>query len=141
MHDLHATIEELVPIKSDTPYTKRWWSKELAKMRTEKERLGRISFQNRADKEHAAHAEYRRYRNKYTDHIRAAKNDFWRAWIDSVDGKTIWDANRFLQRGPTDYSSARVPPIRVTEDDGSQRTLTDNTEKGAAFHKIGRAHV
>ena len=87
MQDLHAVIDELVPTKPDTPYTKRWWSKELEKMRIEKERLGRVSFRHRGDKDHPAHAEYRRYRNHYTDHIRAAKNDFWKAWIDSVDGK------------------------------------------------------
>lgn len=68
-------------------------------MRTEKERLGRIAFRHRAMPAHPAHAEYRRYRNIYADNITAAKNDFWKAWIDSIDGKTIWDANRFLKRG------------------------------------------
>ena len=135
MQDLHDTIEELVPTKPDTPYTKRWWSKELAKMRTEKERLGRISFRHRGDKDHPAHAEYRHFRNRYTYRVRAAKNDFWKAWIDSVDGKTIWDANRFLQRGPSDYSSERIPPIKVTSATGQPTVLVDNADKGAEFHR------
>lgn len=135
MEDLQDTIKEQVPETAETPYAKRWWSKELAKMRTEKERLSRVAFRHRADPKHAAHAEYRRYRNHYADHITAAKNDFWKAWIDSVDGKTIWDANRFLKRGATDGGRARIPPIRVPAAGGRERTLNSNEEKGAEFHQ------
>lgn len=135
MDDLQATIAEHVPENAQTPYAKRWWSADLARMRTEKERLGRRSFRHRADTAHSAHAEYRRYRNVYADNITAAKNDFWKAWIDSIDGKTIWDANRFLKRGPTDGGRARIPPIRVSEAGGRERTLGSNEEKSAEFHR------
>ncbi|CDO77770.1 hypothetical protein BN946_scf185041.g1, partial [Trametes cinnabarina] len=65
----------------------------------------------------------------------AAKNDYWKAWIDSVDGKTIWDANRFLKRGATDGGGVRIPPIWVDGDGGRRRTLESNEEKGAEFHR------
>lgn len=135
MDDLQATIAEQVPDTAETPYAKRWWSAELTKMRKEKERLSRLSHRHKADTRHPAHAEYHRFRNKYADHITAAKNDFWKAWIDSVNSKTIWDANRFLKRGTTDGSSARIPPIRVTGADGQERSLNANAEKGAEFHR------
>ncbi|CDO73528.1 hypothetical protein BN946_scf185013.g163 [Trametes cinnabarina] len=135
MDDLQATIEEHVPLTADTPYTKRWWSKELTSMRKEKERLARISHRNRQDSKHPSHAEYRRFRNRYADAIRAAKRDHWQAWIDSVDGKTIWEANRFLRRGPTDGGSARIPPIRATDADGRPCVLNSNADKGAEFHR------
>ncbi|CDO77096.1 hypothetical protein BN946_scf184473.g40 [Trametes cinnabarina] len=134
MADLQATINEHVPEVASTPYTKRWWSKDLSRMRKEKERLGRLHYRHRADRAHPSHVEYRRYRNMYADHIQAAKNDYWKAWIDSVDGKTIWDANRFLKRGATDGGGARIPPIWV-EEAGQRRTLNSNEEKGAEFHR------
>ncbi|KAJ2981722.1 hypothetical protein NUW54_g10834 [Trametes sanguinea] len=67
--------------------------------------------------------------------VRAAKRDHWQAWIDSVDGKTIWDANRFLRRGPTDGGSARIPPIRATDVGGRPCVLNSNADKGAEFHR------
>ncbi|CDO68069.1 hypothetical protein BN946_scf184347.g6 [Trametes cinnabarina] len=135
MQDLQDTIVQHVPLTPATPYTKRWWSKELTAMRKEKERLARESHRHRADKAHPVHAEYRRLRNRYTDAIRAAKKDHWQAWIDSVDGKTIWDANRFLRRGPTDGGSARIPPIKALDDNGRPCILNSNADKGAEFHK------
>ncbi|CDO74895.1 hypothetical protein BN946_scf184988.g2 [Trametes cinnabarina] len=135
MADLQATISEHVPEAASTPYTKQWWSKDLSRMRREKERLGRLDYRNRADPTHPSHAEYRRYRNMYADHIQAAKNDYWKAWIDSVDGKTIWDANRFLKRGASDGGGARIPPIWADEAGGRRRTLNSNEEKGAEFHR------
>ncbi len=141
MDDLQVTIAEQVPETVDTPYAKRWWSAELAKMRSEKERLGRIAFRHRATPAHPSHTEYRRYRNIYADNITAAKNNitaaknnFWKVWIDSIDGKTIWDANRFLKRGATDGGRARIPPIRVPGEGGRERVLHTNEEKGAEFH-------
>ncbi|CDO73955.1 hypothetical protein BN946_scf185043.g2 [Trametes cinnabarina] len=135
MSDLQATIDEHVPEAASTPYAKRWWSKHLSKMRKEKERLARLDYRHRADPAHSSHAEYRRHRNTYADNIRAAKNDYWKAWIDSVDGKTIWDANRFLKRGATDGGGARIPPIWVESEGGQRRTLNSNEEKGAEFHR------
>lgn len=134
MSDLQETIAEHVPMAQDTPYIKRWWSKDLTKMRRQKEKLGRRSHRNRLDRQHPVHAEYRRFRNRYTDMIRAAKNDFWKAWIDSVDSWTIWDANRFLKRGSTDGGSARIPPINVVGVDGQPAVLTDNGDKGKEFY-------
>ncbi|KAL7281623.1 hypothetical protein ACG7TL_004940 [Trametes sanguinea] len=118
MGDIQSTIADHVPKTPETPYKKRWWSADLSRKRVKKERLGCIAHRHRADPAHPSHAEYRRFRNMYADHITAAKNDYWKAWIDSVDGKTIWDTNRFLKRGATDGGSARIPPIQVAGPDG-----------------------
>ncbi|CDO75099.1 hypothetical protein BN946_scf185010.g24 [Trametes cinnabarina] len=133
MSDLQATIDEHVPEAASTPYAKRWWLKDLSKMRKEKERLARLAHCHRADPAHPSHAEYRRYRNMYADNIQAAKNDYWKAWIDSVDGKTIWDANRFLKRGATDGGGVRIPPIWVDGDgrfEAEQRSLLASLQFG-----------
>ncbi len=135
MSDLQETIEEQVPLTKDTPYRKRWWSRDLSDMRGVKERLARASFRLRSDPQHAVHAEYRSYRNRYADAIRLAKKDFWNAWIDSVDSKTIWDANRFLRSGASDGGSARIPPINATDGDGRPTVLKSNSDKGEEFYK------
>lgn len=63
MTDLQDTIAEHVLLAKDTPYRKRWWSKDLLNMQGVKERLVCTSFCLRADPQHAVHAEYHRYRN------------------------------------------------------------------------------
>lgn len=140
MTDLQETIAELVPLTQDMPYHKRWWSKDLSTMRGVKERLARASFCLRSDSRHAVHAKYRSYRNRYADAIRVAKKDFWNACIDSVDSKTIWDANRFLKRGVSDGGSARIPPINAVGEDGQLTVLKSNADKGAEFYKTFFLH-
>lgn len=63
MTDLQDTIAEHVLLAKDTPYRKRWWSKDLLNMRGVKEHLVCASFCLRTDPQHAVHAEYHRYRN------------------------------------------------------------------------------
>ncbi len=134
MTDLQDTVAEQVPLVKDTPYRKRWWSKDLSCMRGVKERLASASFRLRSDPQHTVHAEYRRYRNRYADAIRLAKKDFWEAWIDTIDSKSIWDANRFLKQGASDGGSARIPPINTVDQDGCP-VLKSNTNKGEEFYK------
>ncbi|KAI0363582.1 hypothetical protein BV20DRAFT_909146, partial [Pilatotrama ljubarskyi] len=65
MEDIQTTVADHVPESPDTPYAKRWWSKDLAKMRVEKERLSRVAHRHRADRTHPSHREYRCYCNRY----------------------------------------------------------------------------
>ncbi len=151
MSNLQETIEEQVPLTKDTPYRKRWWSRDLSDMRGVKERLARTSFRLLSDPQHAVHAEYQSYRNRYTDAIRLAKKDFWNAWIDSVNSKTIWDANCFLRSGASNGGSARIPPINATDGDGQPtcsnptrtkaRSSTRHSSSHQALHPYRRAPI
>lgn len=130
---ISAAVEAEVPLTKPTPFTRRWWSKELSTMRREKQRAGRLSFRHRGDASHEAHAEYRRVRNQYAERIKYARKDCWAAFLDSTDAHSIWAAHRFIKRGSTDGGSARIPPLKAMDGDG--RILTDNAAKGEEFHR------
>ena len=48
---IKETIKEQVPINKPSPYAKRWWTKNLTKMKKHKERLARLSYRKRAEDE------------------------------------------------------------------------------------------
>ena len=130
---ISAAVEAEVPLTKPTPFTRRWWSKELSAMRRDKQRAGQASFRHRGDPSHAAHVEYRRVRNQYAERIKYARKDCWTAFLDSTDAHSIWTAHRFVKKGSTDGGSARIPPLKAMDD--NNRTLTDNAEKGEEFHR------
>ncbi|KAL7277809.1 hypothetical protein ACG7TL_002174 [Trametes sanguinea] len=131
---LDAAVKKDVPLTSLCPFSKRWWSKDLERMRRESKRLGREAHRMRGDPSSEVHKTFRAARNRYTDHIRAAKRDHWNAWLDSVDSRSIWAAHRFVKNGSTDGGSCRIPPIRA-EQDGRPVTLTSNEQKGEEFYQ------
>jgi hypothetical protein len=62
----HATLEQLdlvikaaitkhVPMSKPSPYSKRWWSKELAALKKGKEKMARRSYERRAVDEDPIH--------------------------------------------------------------------------------------
>ena len=132
MDAINTAIEQEVPLTKPTPFSKRWWTKELHKMRKEKQRLGRASFKQKGDPHHPAHREYKAYRNRFADHIAYAKLDCWKSWLDSADTHSIWAAHRFIKKGPSDGGSTRIPPLKAMRGNG---VLIDNEEKCAEFCK------
>ncbi|EIW54289.1 uncharacterized protein TRAVEDRAFT_107333, partial [Trametes versicolor FP-101664 SS1] len=62
---LQVAIDRHVPETVICPFTKRWWSKDLDKMRRETKRLGRESYRYRGDAGHRAHRKYKVARNRY----------------------------------------------------------------------------
>ncbi|EJF56324.1 hypothetical protein DICSQDRAFT_71717 [Dichomitus squalens LYAD-421 SS1] len=46
MQAINRAVEEEVPCSRPSPFSKRWWSKELAAMRKTKQRLGRIAHKH-----------------------------------------------------------------------------------------------
>ncbi|KII88885.1 hypothetical protein PLICRDRAFT_109303, partial [Plicaturopsis crispa FD-325 SS-3] len=60
-----ATIHEHVPISRPCPWTKRWWSKELAQAKTRVSTLSNKSYRHRYELHHPCHEEFRRQRNDY----------------------------------------------------------------------------
>jgi hypothetical protein len=67
------TIAHSVPKSKPVPHSKRWWNKDLERMRKAKNKLNSISYQFRHDQQHPSHRQLRDARNKFTDAIRSAK--------------------------------------------------------------------
>ena len=74
---IKMSIKEVVPLSKPSPYTKRWWNKDLMIMKKKKERLARKSYKRRAEDENPIHEEFRQARNLYSEAIWKAKDNHW----------------------------------------------------------------
>ena len=131
---LQKVRDRVVPRLADTPFTKRWWSKELANERKQVIRLGRAAYRKRTDLDHPAHAEYRKARNKYGENIGKAKKEHWEAFLEGVDEATVWNYSKYIRKGETDGGKTRVPPLQTTDEQGRPRLAQDNAEKSRILH-------
>ncbi|PIL37604.1 hypothetical protein GSI_01298 [Ganoderma sinense ZZ0214-1] len=127
-----AAVEQEVPLTNPTPFSRRWWSKDLTSLRKQKQRAGRASFKHRHDHAHPAHEDYRRIRNQYAEHIKYARKDCWTSFLDDTDAHSIWTAHRFLKRGQSDGGAAWIPSLKSIADPTC--ILTDNAAKGEEFY-------
>ena len=74
---IKEAIKEHVPINKPSLYAKRWWTKDLTKMKKHKERLARISYRKRAEDEDPIHEEFRQAWNRYSEAIWKTKGEHW----------------------------------------------------------------
>ncbi|GBE89552.1 RNA-directed DNA polymerase from mobile element jockey [Sparassis crispa] len=128
---ISETIKATVPLSRPPPFTKRWWSQDLAKSRRAVQRLARVSYKHRNTHDHPSHAEYRKIRNRYGDEIKSAKQDHWEAWLESADPDSIWTINRFTAAGPSDGSRPRVPSLK----DGNAPAAEENEAKSGILYR------
>nr|VWO96319.1 Uncharacterized protein [Ganoderma boninense] len=127
-----TAVEQEVPFTNPTPFSRRWWSKDLTALRKQKQRAGRIAHRHERDPDHPAHEEYRQIRNRYAERIKYARKDCWTSFLDDTDAHSIWAAHRFLKKGPSDGGAVRIPSLKSVAD--PSRILTDNEAKGEEFY-------
>ncbi|KAF5384810.1 hypothetical protein D9615_000965 [Tricholomella constricta] len=132
---LQKTIESKVPEKKQSPHMKRWWSRELTDARRTVKRLGRDSWERQDIGGHPAHERYRKARNDYGQMIKDTKKAFWRAWLEEIHARSVWDANKFITAPPTDGGRTRIPALKVEEEGGETREVQDNEGKAKLFHQ------
>lgn len=93
---LQEIAERCVPVAKPSPFSKRWWTRELTTMRRILGRLQRRAKKRRATEEEkekaAAHG------REYAKEIRHAKLEHWREWLDDATEQTIWTANRYVSQ-------------------------------------------
>ena len=66
MEAIHGTIHAVVPKRHPSPYSKRWWSRELTELKKRKNQLINASYKFRALPDHPIHEEHRLIRSKYS---------------------------------------------------------------------------
>lgn len=134
MTSLQKSIAEHVPVTKPSPYSKRWWSKDLAKQRKDVQKLARKSYKLRSSERHPIHEQWRKARNIYGESIRRVKQEFWEQFLKEADERTIWTVNRFVRADPTDGGKTRVPPLRRETTDASDRSSA-NEEKSRILYE------
>ena len=125
------TIQETVPDRRPTPYAKRWWNAELTEHRKRAKRKARQAYKYKYNLSHPAHEEYRKARNEYSQKIKDAKRRHWQDFLENLDAKTLWDANKYAKGPATDGGQARIPALDLP----NGQKLDDNKGKSNAFFK------
>ena len=103
--------EELTEPKP-SPFSRRWWTKELMNLKRAQNRLSSKSYKLREVCDHSVHQEYKVAVNKFKETMVAIQKQHWMDWLESATQKDIYTVNKYLTSEPTDYSSAHIPPFR-----------------------------
>ena len=90
---LQKTIQMKVPDVDHTSKSKRWWTKELTKLRAHANKLGRLSFQLRQITPHNIHVEHKEAKSKYQRILKLTKQQHWREWLEKADEPDLWTAH------------------------------------------------
>jgi hypothetical protein len=133
---LDTVIEKHVPITKPSPFKKRWWSKDLSKMRNQVRKLSRKVYQQvkRHNFDHPVHEEHRQLRNTYTQMIRDAKQEHWIDWLEHADEHSIWTIHRFISSSSGDGAKTRIPILKVKQPDGTHQEVKENKDKAKALY-------
>ena len=99
---LNGTLEELKP----SPFSRRWWTKELTALKKDQNRLSNKSYKLRDIPGHLIHTKFKAAVNKFKEVMTATRKQDWVDWLESVEHQEIYTANKFLVSEPSDYSCA-----------------------------------
>ena len=136
LEKLMSTIAEVkkskVPTSEPSPFTKRWWTKDLEKKRREVAKLERIARPYKNDSTHPFVRNHHEARNRYGELIDRAKKDCWEAYLETADTTTVWQVGKTIKTQPTDGGRPRIPTLQERE--SGQQHVT-NEQKSQCFHR------
>jgi Endonuclease-reverse transcriptase len=133
---IQTTIQDNIPTMRISPYTKRWWNRDLKQLRQEFARRSRaehkVRFTPRWEEHKRASNEAR---NTYIAAIRKAKYDHWKGWIEEATEKDIWVAGKYVKSPLSDGSRTRIPSLTKKAADGRILAESHTEEDKAALFK------
>lgn len=111
MRVVTKVLHDLTPRAQPPPYAKRWWTKDLTRLRRmytywrNQARAQRRAGQLRPDLEQRA----KEAAKEYHDNVRKQKKAHWNDFV--VDENNIWRVAKYLKPG-MDVFDDKVPPLR-----------------------------
>jgi len=78
--------------------------------------------------------EFRAARNTYAQSVKYARTQHWEEWIENTDKFSMWIVNKFVTAAPSDGGSARIPTLKVKDQNGTVREVADNAGKSKALY-------
>ena len=129
---IQEVLTQEVPATKPSPYTKRWWSKELTELKKEHSKLSKLPNCFRGIPNHAIHAEHKTAANKLRNRIDKTKKEHWTEWLDNTTSQDIYTANKYITSEPSDYSSTCIPLLKTTNNWQQKTLVTDNSAKAKA---------
>ena len=134
---IKAAIKEHVLVSNPSPYTKRWWTRNLARMKKCKKQLARKSYRRRVADEDPVHKEFRQAWNTYSKAIQDMKREHWIDWLETLDEEGLWVANRMVSGDGTDGGRNRILTLMV-KDPVMKRIIKEarsNADKGKLLYQ------
>ena len=124
---IQETIDGEVPRIDPKIRAKRWWTKELTKLRQEANRKGRKASKYRDWPEHRSHAERKEANKTFHKTLECTKRQHWQDWLEKADDPDIWTAHRYTSTPAGDGGRSRIPVLKVARD--GQETITATNEE------------
>lgn len=119
---MKGAASQAVPVSKPSPFTKRWWTKDLSVQLKELK-----TIQNRAAKRTSTPAERAAVapaRRAYHTAIRKQQRRHWRTWLEEATDRTVWQANKYVTQEPGSATASRTPDLQ-----GPNGLATTNEEK------------
>ena len=131
---LQETINEEVPTAELGIKAKRWWTKELTKLRHEINRKGRRASKYKNWPEHHTHAERKEASKKFHRSLEHTKRQHWCDWLEKADDPDIWTAHKYTSSLAGDRGKSRIPVLKA-ERNRQETSATTNEEKSKILAK------
>lgn len=125
-------LNEKVPFTKPSPYTKRWWTRELTDLRKLKNKLSNVAYKHRGLPNHPIHAEHKKAANHFTDQVKETKTQHWIEFLEDATSEELYIAHKYAVAEPSDYGKARVPSLN-TSINGTPFLATLNEDKARAL--------
>jgi exonuclease III len=87
-------INSKVPTLEIGIKAKKWWTKELKKLRQEANRKGQKASKYKDWPEHHSHAERREANRAFQKTLEHTKRQHWRDWLEKAEDPDIWTAHK-----------------------------------------------
>ena len=131
---LQETISAEVPTIELGIKAKKWWTKELTKLRHEANRKGRKASKYKEWPEHHSHAEKRGANKLFHKTLERTKRQHWHDWLEKADDPDIWTAHKYTSSPAGDGGKSRIPILKSTHN-GQEVNVTSNEEKSKLLAK------
>jgi Endonuclease-reverse transcriptase len=135
---IQACIDAQIPRLRISPFSKRWWNRNLTSLRHEYAIKGREEYRSRftANWEYAKHAS-NVARNTYISALRKAKADHWKGWIEEANEKDVWTAGKYAKNPLSDGAKPRIPTLTRKDADGQATSEAySNADKASTFTEL-----
>lgn len=136
---LTSTIQDVIQDKVPTTElgvkSKKWWTKELIKLRQEVNRKGRKASRYKDWPNHHSHTERQEANKTFQKTMEKMKRQHWQDWLKKANDPDIWTAHKYISAPAGDGGKCRIPVLKLIRN-GQETTATSNNEKSTMLARM-----
>lgn len=124
--------DKIVPWKKPCTFSKCWWNQELKDLKVQHSHASNEARKFEDIRDHPSKAKLSDLSRAMADKIDEARKAHWVDWLENIDARQIYLANKYVINEPTDFACDRVPDLKTTMGDILTTAVT-NSEKAEAL--------